>query len=295
MWYSTFKAVVRRDGAFANQTRTYNFGDDLLEPFMQTIDTKWASAFNTTIRNRFNSAIQQGREKIDMFSAQFGGILEARGASVRMKTIFETQVSRLVKSVTVALQNARKSVETGQKDANRLFAERIEVDMKPVYSVCAREQGKGCYARMKSAMLDHVKANKDTMFANAAESVQEELERMLSEAKTSLEKDFERLCSDFRRDCMYLISIGTRDFSMLDVKDQHAILRALTQADQGLENLGTSVTKQCTIESATASGAAAQVDIPTTGNTLTGMMNAGIGFDDIMEEEEEEEEDISDL
>lgn len=231
LYYSTFKAVCRRDGAYTNPRKAYNFGADLLDPFMQKIDAQWNSVFDAALKSRFIRAVKQCAEKLKTFVETFQSSLEAGCASENTKATFEEQQVRFAKSLGRTLKLAKKEIDKEQKEANRLFEECIEAAMKSVYRACTQESGAGCYARMKEIMRQHVEEHKDAMFMQAADRVRTELEAMLSERETTVVREVDELCDGFRQDCMNLVSSQSREFTKLADACQKDVLAAINQAD----------------------------------------------------------------
>lgn len=231
LWYSTFKAVMRRDGTYANWRKSYNFANDLLEPLVDKIDSQWDLVFNVKINDHFKHAVEESEQKVEHFTKTFETLLTNKGASEKTKYTFAEQVLRFSKSVVGLLLKARRSIQKEQKEANRLFASRIETDMKPIYAILAEESGTGAYLRMKDQLRLHVESQGQSMFDQAVDSVRTELERMLVEIKGVFDHELEELCCSFQLDCVRIVSMNAKEFLRLDEAYQRTILTALGEAE----------------------------------------------------------------
>lgn len=235
--FNTFQAIVRRNGVYSNQRKSYNFNRDLLEPFMGIVDSCWTPVFQKTLGLHFESSLEKVGQKVNYFTKIFETILINNGASEMAKQIFVDQVSRYHRSVIGILLTARGSIDTRQKDANRLFAFSVRTDMKPIYASLAQETGTGAYSRMKDRLRHHICYRGCSMFDQAASSVRKELEEMLVTIKVTFERELVKLFHGFQQDCIQIVSTTAEEFMTMNRADQDLILAALAQAEASFQTI----------------------------------------------------------
>lgn len=237
LYYATFKAVIRRDGTYANARQTYNFASDLLKPLREKLHRDWKSVFGQRLKTRFNDAAGQFDAKVKKFSKCFEEILMERGASAVAKHFFEQQLFRFSSSVTRSVVIAGLIIDNESKEADRLFTTTIEEEMRPMYAILNKESGTGSFIRMKNYLRQHIEDNKTIIFQKAATSVQTKLGATLAAAAHTLRCELNELCASFCQDCIHIVSVKAREFQGLSEADQKIILAALLEANASFENL----------------------------------------------------------
>lgn len=247
--FQTFKAVVRRSGVFANPQKTYNFNADLLEPYMRKIDGSWNNIFNTKVHLTFQDTIKEAAVELDKFAIPFGDRLErAAKGNGPSKTweVFEKQMELVTASLGLAFRAARKSIESKQKEANRIPESSTERQLDRIYRALAQESGPRCYNRMKEMIKAHLEQNKDVIFNKVSGKIRKELRKSIDEVRASLMTDIETCCNSVRRDCENLCQ-QSRDFDSLPGIARDAILEVLNQVDVGLIQ-ATELKEEVTVE-----------------------------------------------
>ncbi|KAK3319346.1 hypothetical protein B0H66DRAFT_591910 [Apodospora peruviana] len=112
-----------------------------------------------------------------------------------------------------------------QRDANRAFTPVIQTKMIPAYDVCTNEKGPGSYMRMKEAMVSHVERTRRTMFRDATNGVQEQLETMCKTVKQQIENSTQDLHSRLTRDYLAVL-VGIDIAAFRTVPRAERLLRA---------------------------------------------------------------------
>lgn len=231
--YQTFKAVVRRTGAFARPQRPHDFNADLLHPYMRRIDNRWHDFFNVRVDKIFRDSLKAGAAELDSFVPPFSARLNPTGedgAKSMMQQMFDDQVKMFTKTYGTLFKNSRTLIDEHQKSANRLFEQSVKNAMRGLYSALEQETGTGAYDRCRERMKAYLDANKDIMFDEVSRKVKKKLEAMLEEVRGTFVTDLETSCNSLRRDCGYL-SQKSRDFEALPEAAQKAIIKVIVDAD----------------------------------------------------------------
>lgn len=135
-------------------------------------------------------------------------------------------------------------VTEGQREANRGFTPVIQAVMKPAYEACTNDRGKSCvhgdpnpplsltsyksgrgtFVRMKSIMESHVATARKSIFREACDSVQGQLDSMCVEMEKSLVTFVQDLLAKLRRDYRAILAGGC-DEASVEVHSGEQLLR----------------------------------------------------------------------
>ncbi|KAH7117730.1 hypothetical protein B0J11DRAFT_90327 [Dendryphion nanum] len=203
----TYKAIVRRDGAYQSSSAGYrNFNGELVDPIVRQLATGWERAFQhrlpkvvegytaacSTILDRFHETIEE--------RARQNGVGLANVSVLKNQLHIYGQIFGELGTGLVALMNEM------QRDANRDFTPTIIAIMQAAYTSCTEERGTGSFARMKTAMLSHVEANRHKMFKSATETITNHLKQMCRDLEEKMANKADEVFANMQKD--YLTVLG---------------------------------------------------------------------------------------
>jgi len=227
--WATYKAVARRSGRHINQERTIDFNEDLTQPFVKEVDPIWHEVFNEEVSRSLDQCSQSLTEIVGSFRLAFAQTLVSQAVPDTTIVMFEEQTERLVRALVGKTKEAKHAAEAGQREANRLFVPSICASMLPIYPVIASEHEKGCHARMKEHMRNHLLQHRDTMFLELIQGVKD---KIIDAAQTPLQKVLTQVltsCDTFKNDCSIFSAQQppAMGFAALEENAQKEILRIL--------------------------------------------------------------------
>ncbi|KUI73699.1 Nuclear GTPase SLIP-GC [Cytospora mali] len=179
LFWATYKATVRRSGVFSGASGEKDFNAELFEPISKQLAGNWERTFQRRLPSALEAFAETCKEIMKAFHDDaINGIqqnLTRNPAGLNM-------LNQQVRIYTVAMEAAPAALRTAiterQRNANREFTPVIQEAMQHAYDVCTAERGPGSYARMKTAMESHVDTARHTMFAQACNTVKNDLEEM---------------------------------------------------------------------------------------------------------------------
>ncbi|KIW34327.1 uncharacterized protein PV07_01112 [Cladophialophora immunda] len=212
--WSTYKAVVRRDGCFTNARGCHNFNQQLLEPLIRQLSRPWETVFTRRLAIILKKLPPSVTHTITAFHNDVERRAIRNGISVAFFKILKQQIPLYQETLNVAINDARSWVTTEQRSISREFEPLIAGYMHDVYSACANEFGLGSYRRMRDQMEQFVEDEKMSMFDNVVDDVNELIEQMLKGLKVALLASLGGVFKDVERE--YTSVVIHRDFGNED-------------------------------------------------------------------------------
>ncbi|OCT44484.1 tat pathway signal sequence [Cladophialophora carrionii] len=200
LYWSTYKAVVRRDGVFNNARASNNFNEQLTEPVIRHLAGPWESVFARRLPGILNSLPANAGQILTSFHDEVERRAIRNGASIASFQMLKHQIAVYKETLKDAINEARNLMSERQRNINREFEPRVREHMLPVYYTCTAETGPGQFARMKGYIDRHVEQEKLTMFNDAVEHVRELLDQMLKEMKSILLGKVDAVLTAIERD-----------------------------------------------------------------------------------------------
>ncbi|KAK7545338.1 hypothetical protein IWX49DRAFT_500418 [Phyllosticta citricarpa] len=236
LYWSTYKATVRRGGVYSGASGPRDFNAELTAPILKDIATGWERAFQrrlpTDVRNfkanalrelhLFHNAVAQRARRVGVSMAR----LNQLDSQLRNHEGF---LNELVSAI-VEMVNAR------QKEVNREFVPVVASAMEHAYQVAADERGTGSYARMKSYVTNHVSQNQDRMFRDACKAVKARLDQMCGEVQQQMTERATIIYDTAHRDYNSAVgNLGAADVELSPTEkklrdDVEAILKTTKEA-----------------------------------------------------------------
>ncbi|KAK1752155.1 hypothetical protein QBC47DRAFT_306133 [Echria macrotheca] len=207
LFWATYKATCRREGVFAGAAGPKDFNAELFEPISKNLASGWERAFHHRLPAHLDKFAAELKRLIQSFHDSVikrGEHLENFQGVARL----QDQLRALINNVAGMPGLIRATVQEVQRDASRNMTPQIQESMRPAYETCNNERGPGSYARMKSAMIAHVSAERHTMFANATNGLSAELKELLLKVRRQIDDHVADLHSRVAHDYIAVL-IGT--------------------------------------------------------------------------------------
>ncbi|KAF1844626.1 uncharacterized protein K460DRAFT_282081 [Cucurbitaria berberidis CBS 394.84] len=204
--WATYKAVVRRNGAYHSSTAGHrDFNADLVNPILKKLATGWERTFTRRLPRAFDTYIANSGKILHAFHKAIEERAHENGVSLANLSILKTQIQtyeQLYKDLGAVLIEQMTAL---QREANRDFTPTIANIMHSVYDVCAFEHGQGSYKRMKEHMKNHVEHERHEMFYKATRTVEKHLGQMCKALQNSMETKADDIFLQMNRDYMQVL------------------------------------------------------------------------------------------
>ncbi|KAI0188385.1 hypothetical protein EV127DRAFT_368349 [Xylaria flabelliformis] len=201
--WSTYKATVRRQGAFAGLNGVRDFNRELFDPIYRNLATGWERAFNNRLPAHLASLANEMTVKLQQFHQAAKARAEQHRANISGLVTLSSQILAHARTIQALPATIREKVTALQREANREFTPVIRDAMEDAYDFCSNENGQGSYARMKVGMITHVEDVRNSMFNDATEVVKGQLEAMcqsiMQDIGQCVRAVFESVCMDYTR------------------------------------------------------------------------------------------------
>lgn len=141
-YWSSYKAIVRRNGVYSNAQGPHDFNADLIEPIIKQLGTHWEKCFQQRVPRLLTSFTRRAKILLVIFhnEVELRSLKSGQGAaglnllSQQLKNydaIFTTLVAQMV-----------ELVNNLQREANRQYTPVIARSLSIAYDWCANESGR---------------------------------------------------------------------------------------------------------------------------------------------------------
>lgn len=186
LYWSTYKAVCRRDGVFSNANGSNNFNEQLMEPIMQRLAGPWESVFARRMPGILTGFPLNAGKLLASFHDDLEKQAVREGAPMASFQMLKQQIPVHKEALKDAAAEARAQLTEGQRNITREFEPKLTEHMVQAYDTCVAEAGPGQYARMKGHMDRHVEQEKHRMFEATLSHGQGLLKKLLDEVQEAL-------------------------------------------------------------------------------------------------------------
>ncbi|KAI0396243.1 hypothetical protein F5Y17DRAFT_420083 [Xylariaceae sp. FL0594] len=200
--WATYKATVRRNGAFSGASGPRDFNQELFDPISRKLANGWESAFQRNLPAVLTAFGRASAAELKRFHETVGDLARKHKVDALSISTLSSQVQVHGRSLEALMVGIVAKLTELQRDANRLFVPAIGHSMAPAYQICADERGQGSYARMKAHMAAHVQIARQSMFHDARDVVREQLENMCGYIKMEIASRIEPILVTMHRDYM---------------------------------------------------------------------------------------------
>lgn len=206
LFWATYKAVVRRDGAYHSKTSGFrDFNSELIDPITKRLATGWERAFQNRLPKTFELYTKDSSKILHQFHDMIEERAKQNGVGLASLASLKNQVytyEQLFADLYTLLVTSMTEI---QREANRDFTPTIVAIMSTVYDICAEERGPGSFMRMKGQMTAHVDHVRHHMFNAATETVKGHLGKMCKELQMTMETEVDRIAGAMRKDYMAVL------------------------------------------------------------------------------------------
>jgi hypothetical protein len=232
MYWATYKATVRREGAFTGAAGPRDFDAELVDPISKKFATSWERTFQNCLPNAFEVYTMNSSAMLKTFHEKVEERARGNGVSLASIGALKPQIYNYEQLFADLKEVLVQSMTELQRDANRGFTPTVKAAMLAVQDACDQEvgmlsplfsppkmsipfvqafdskpsSGKGQFLRMKSLMANFVDQARHTMFSNATQTVRDHLGKMCKELQQLMENKADDIFTGMRRD--YLRVLG---------------------------------------------------------------------------------------
>ncbi|EAW16751.1 LOW QUALITY PROTEIN: uncharacterized protein NFIA_000950 [Aspergillus fischeri NRRL 181] len=204
-YWSTYKAICRRNGLYSNSQGHHDWNAELIEPIIKAIASGWEKTFSRRINSLLQGAASDAGRLLKSFHDDIEHETSQNGpvASLHLLSHQLRNYQALLKDV--CNENLATTVAHA-KEINRMFQPVIATALEPAYETCVAERGTGSFTRMKAAMVAHVDQARWTMFRASAETVKQAFEEMIKAVEDKTLSKIQEILSFVKRE--YMSALG---------------------------------------------------------------------------------------
>ena len=141
--WSTYKAVVRRDGAYTSASAGFrDFNNELVDPILKQLATGWERAFQHRLPRVFETYTKDSGRILEKFHETIEQRARENGVGLANISVLKNQLytyGQLFNELGAALIVSMNEL---QRNANRDFTPTVVAIMHSVYEECTEERGK---------------------------------------------------------------------------------------------------------------------------------------------------------
>ncbi|KAL8652063.1 MAG: hypothetical protein Q9226_004426 [Calogaya cf. arnoldii] len=237
LYWSTYKAICRRNGCYSNAQGTHNFNEQLIEPMIKIIAPGWEKVFTRRVASVLNNFTKSIPAILLKFHREIEEPARKIGTGLASLAMLSHQMSVYEQVMKDAAASTKDMIITRQKDINRDFTPVLEGMMQPSYEWCEAERGPGQFKRMKAHMHEHVATHQNTMFKASADEVRNQLKAMVKDAEETLADKTDKVFIQIKRD--YRTVLGGEDIPQGEVipRVQRLVRKEIKKTIEGAERM----------------------------------------------------------
>ncbi|XP_067852598.1 uncharacterized protein [Heptranchias perlo] len=195
--YPTYKATCYRNGTFTSpKCGTIDFNQELTLPMIKPLMVVWNEVFSKTILQHLEKFKAAVLGKLRHFFTD----LKQRLSRIELDTRpVDYILSQQLHAVEAKLENFILSlvdvITARQRSISRILTPAVQHEMTPAYTACKSESGSGCFVRMKSHLEQHVRLERNHIFATASRKLMDQLGLLQQEIHCRLKLVLDDICS----------------------------------------------------------------------------------------------------
>ncbi|RYP52928.1 hypothetical protein DL768_002024 [Monosporascus sp. mg162] len=205
LYWSTYKATVRRNGVWAGAAGMRDFNAELFDPISRNLATKWEQAFQRHLPRILDGFASKAKLLLNNFHEAARARAVQRHTNPRALWTLGNQILAHIRTLQDLPNMLRATITDLQRDASREFTPVIMDSMMDAYQACTAESGPGQYNRMKTIMVGHVDDSRHTMFRQATDTVKAKLQAMCRTVQKDMSDRVEDVFAAVFRDYMHVI------------------------------------------------------------------------------------------
>ncbi|KAF0323181.1 tat pathway signal sequence [Colletotrichum asianum] len=228
--YNTYKATCRRRGVFRGAAGSRDFNEDLLRPMKNATANLWDRAFNNRIPEILDSLARSSTLMIHAFHGNMRGRRFMTENTEMAHEILSKHIGALNETLVLANQHHKLLARDKQRNANRGFYPAVEGALRDTYLECAQVRGIGAFNEMKELMEEEVKAQRASVFHDAANEADDAVNNLLSELEVAVRHDLHLNINTMRQDYTGLVGAVATEADNRDRKMLIPIMMGFYQA-----------------------------------------------------------------
>ncbi|KUJ22436.1 uncharacterized protein LY89DRAFT_714238 [Mollisia scopiformis] len=205
-YWSSYKAIVRRNGVYSNDQGPHDFNADLIEPIIKQLASHWERCFQQRMPRLLASFTRQAKSLLAAFHREIELRSMKSGTGAAGLMLLSQQLKNYDALFVALATQMTELVTTIQRDANREFTPVIARSLAEAYEFCTNERGSGCYARMKSFMSNFVNDSRNEMFSESCNEVKKLLLAMSKQVEDKMATQADEVYLSMQRDYMQVIA-----------------------------------------------------------------------------------------
>ncbi|KAF2139631.1 uncharacterized protein K452DRAFT_300175 [Aplosporella prunicola CBS 121167] len=234
--WPTYKAIVRRDGAWTGRAGPRDFNEELMAPVIKSIASNWEKCFQRQLPVQVASFTDKVTKLLKNFHKDVQRRAHDNGVSIARLSGLSQQLQNYEPFLKEQIKVITDQMNDIQREANREFTPAIAAAMRHAYSLCANESGTGSYVRMKSHMHTQVDRERRTMFQVACNTVKAQLTLMCDKVKSELAIRAKGVYQTARRDYATLLgNLGSVD--KVEPPEDHELKSKVHEVVEGAEEV----------------------------------------------------------
>ncbi|KAL3424847.1 tat pathway signal sequence, partial [Phlyctema vagabunda] len=205
-YWSTYKAICRRDGVYSNAQGLHDLNNQLTEPIMRHLANHWEKVFARKLPQVLQGFTRKSKALLSAFHREIEVRTRNNGSSVAGLAMLAQQLRTYEATFAHLTTEMTEAINNWQKDSNREFVPVIAENLASAYEWCASETGGGQYARMKEHMNTHVEQMRHTMFTDSCNEVKTQLTQMCRQVEEAMANKTDEVFMLMRRDYLTVIN-----------------------------------------------------------------------------------------
>ncbi|KAI9745714.1 MAG: hypothetical protein M1818_001250 [Claussenomyces sp. TS43310] len=230
------RAIVRRNGVYANAQGLHDFNSQLTEPIMKQLASNWEKAFTRRLPTVLANYRKQSKALLEAFHQTIETRAMQHGTGAAGIMMLGQQLhnyERIFQDLTIQMIELINSL---QREASREFTPIIAQRLASAYAWCTAESGPGQYARMKQYLNNHIDSAKQTMFHDSTLEVKRRLTQMCRSVEEAMSNKADEVFLMMRRDYVMAITGSNLPLGQQLPKWQRAVMAEVSQIIDEMES-----------------------------------------------------------
>ncbi|KAF7321934.1 Glycosyltransferase family 22 protein [Mycena kentingensis (nom. inval.)] len=165
--WNQYAAMMRQRGRYMDGQRVRDLNEDLTNGIWSSIDKTWNHALNVTLPLNDVAFRKFIKDEVELmfknFAPSYPPLADPRN---HLRTELSTLLGLLEESNRTATAEA-------QRKGVRLFAETMEIQLRPQYARVSQETGNGMFRRMKTANRQYIRTYAPSLFDTIGETIRQ--------------------------------------------------------------------------------------------------------------------------
>lgn len=138
----TYKSICGRMGANATNLQSKDFNDKILNPYLIKLSNDWEQAFVRCIPEALDNFAAACAQRLETFHEQMMARPTLARATPTFLRTLEDQLQAHAAVIDDSIQSAKRTIQTEQRNAARLFYQEVKQQIVAMYAECFSIKGK---------------------------------------------------------------------------------------------------------------------------------------------------------